>query len=219
MESNFHLIIILIIFIVVVFISYYFSKRAVIRRKLKTAEYKRISHFVNGETAKIIGKVEMVDPPLKAPLSGRRCAHYYIHIEEKSGKSWKTLIEEEVSCKFVIRDGDTYAFINDTNLSTYIVQDREYSSGFLNDATPALEEYLNTHGYKSENILGLNNTLRYKEGILEEGEEIAVLGRGEWKTAKQMRLPEVYERILVMSSPDFDGVVISDDPDAVENKK
>jgi len=33
-------------------------------------------------------------------------------------------------------------------------------------------------GFKSEGFLGFNKSIRYKEGILENGEEIAVFGKG-----------------------------------------
>lgn len=204
------------IIIVIVVLTFYFSKKAVIKRKLKKAEQKRIADFRDGDIAKIVGEVEFVDKPLMAPLSNRECSCYYVHIEQKvtSGKNshWKTLIEEEVACKFLIKDGSQYAFINDDNIKSYIVQDRNYSSGFLNDASNHLEQYLNSKGYESEGFLGLNKTLRYKEGILEKGEEIAVLGKGEWKNSELVGLPAKYGRVLEITSLD-EAIYLSDDPD------
>ena len=200
----------------------YFSKKAIVKRKLRKAVHKRISHFSSGETAKITGKVELVDEGLLSPLSNRKCAYYYVHVQQKvsSGKSshWKTIIEEEATSKFIIRDGSHYAYINSTNIKSYILQDRKFSSGFLNDATDTLESYLREHGRKSENIFGLNKRLRYKEGVLEPGEEIAVLGTGEWKNASQIQLPETYSKVLVMSSIGNEPLYMSDDPDTVRKE-
>jgi hypothetical protein len=212
--------IIVAIVIAIIFISYFFSKKARIKRKLKKAAFKKMAEFKDGETAKIVGEVEIIGEPLIAPLSGRKCSYYYIHIEErvKSGKSWhwRTRVEEEVSGKFVIKEGEKYAFINDNNLNCYIVQDRNFSSGFLNDASKNLEKYLNTKGYESEGILGLNRTLRYKEGVLENGEEIAVFGTGKWKDVSALNLPEKYGKVLEITSNNGEAIYLSDDPDTTE---
>ena len=202
---------------IVFFVGYYFSSKAVIKRKLKKSEFKKIADFKNGEVAKIVGTVEFVGKPLHSPLSNRECAHYYVHIEEEvsSGKSskWETLIKEEVSSKFLIKEENHYAFINDHQLKSYIVQDVKFSSGFWNDATEDLEEYLKSKGEESEGFLGMNRTIRYKEGVLEKGEKIAVLGRGEWKEANQLDLPEQYEKILEIRSSAEEEIYLSDDPD------
>jgi hypothetical protein len=202
--------------------NYFFNKKARVRRKLKKATGKRITDFVSGEIAKVVGKIEYAGKSLVAPLSGRPCAYYYVLVEQKvsSNKSayWETLIEEEVAGPFVIRDGKYCAHINSQNIKSYLVEDREYSSGFMEDATGTLEKYLEDHGQKSENFLGLNKRIRYKEGILEEGELIAVVGRGEWKKAEQEQLPDSYGRVLSISSTDKEAVYLSDDPDTVKTQ-
>lgn len=204
---------------VIVIISFYFSKKAVIKRKLKKAVGKKISDIISGEIAKVVGKVEFAGEPLTAPLSGRKCAYYYVLVEEQvsTGKSshWKTIIEEEVGGKFVIRDGRHCAHIDSRNVKSVLVEDRVYKSGFGNDATSELERYLNAHGHKSEGTFGWNKTIQYKEGVLEEGELIAAMGRGEWKNAEQVQLPDTYDRVLEISSTEAEPVYLSDDPETV----
>ena len=214
--------ILFIVIIAIIVISRLFSKKAIIKSKLKKAGQKKIADFKSGEIAKIVGNVEFVDDPLIAPLSKRRCSYYYVLVQQQvsSGKSshWKTIVEEEVSGKFVIREDDQCAFINDNNLKCYIVQDRNYSSGFMHDAEENLEEYLNSKGHKSEGFLGMNKTLRYKEGVLEDGEEIAVFGKGEWKNASMLNLPEKYGRVLEIASTHSEAVYLSDDPGTTKKK-
>jgi hypothetical protein len=211
----------LIIAGIILFISFYYRRKAIVKRKLGKAPLKKISDFQSGETARFNGKVELIDEPLIAPLSKRECAYYYIHVEERvsSGKEshWRTLIEEEESCRFVIRDWTKCAFIQDKNIKSYIVQDREYKSGFLNDATPELEQYLNQHCFKSEGMLGMNKTIRYREGVLEKGEEITVMGRGEWMNASQVGLPENLNRVLIIRSSEQEKIYLSDDPEMVQS--
>ncbi len=204
----------------IIILSSFYNKKAIIKRKLKKATGKKISTFVTGDIAKVVGKVECIGEPLTAPLSGRRCAHYTVLVEEKvsTGKSshWKTLVEEEVAGKFVIRDGRYVAYIDSQIVRSYIVEDRQYKSGFGEDATAVLEQYLNAHGQKSEGVFGWNKTLRYKEGVLEEGELIAVIGRGEWKNSENLNLPDTYDRVLVLKSTEKEPVYLSDDPDTVK---
>jgi hypothetical protein len=211
--------IVIAVVIAIIFVSLYFSKKAVIKRKLKKAVGKKISDFISGDIAKVVGKVEFFGDPIIAPLSGRRCAYYYVLVEQQvsSGKSshWETLIEEEVGGKFVIRDGRHCAHINSQNVKTVLVEDRQYSSRIGQDATPELEKYLNDHGKKSEGVFGWNKTLRYKEGVLEEGELIAAMGRGEWRNAEQEQLPDTYDRVLSINSTEQEPVYLSDDPDTV----
>lgn len=204
----------------IIFFSLYYSKKAVIKRKLKKAVGKKISDLISGDIAKIVGKVEYVGEPLIAPLSGRRCAYYYVLVEHQvsTGKSshWEKLIEEEVAGAFVIRDGRHCAHINSKNVKSVLVEDRQYASGFRNDATAELESYLNAHGQKSEGTFGWNKNMRYKEGVLEEGELIAAMGRGVWKSAEQEQLPDVYDRVLAITSTETEPVYLSDDPETVK---
>lgn len=214
--STFHIIIfasIIIIFIA----SKFFNRIARIKRKLKKANYKKITHFRDGDVAKIVGQVEFADNPLIAPLSKRECAYYYILIEQKvssnDGSRWKTIIEEEKSNAFLIKEGNGCALINCDNIKSYIVQDKKYASGFLNDATDNLESYLNKKGYESIGLFGFNKKIRYKEGVLEEGEEIALYGKGVWKEAIELNLLEDYGKVLEITPTDKEAVYISDDPD------
>jgi len=208
-----------LLIVAIILTSLYFSKKAVIKRKLKKAIGKKISDFASGDIAKVVGKVEYVGEPLIAPLSGRRCAYYYVLVEEQisTGKSshWENIIEEEVAGTFVIRDGRHCAHINSKNVKSVLVEDRQYKSGFRNDASSELERYLNNHEKKSQGTFGWNKTIRYKEGVLEEGELIAAMGRGEWKNADQEQLPDTYDRVLAITSTEKEPVYLSDDPETV----
>lgn len=210
----------IVIFITIFILAFYFSKKEVVKRKLRKLPKKQIRTIRNYEFAKIVGKVEFIGAPLSAPLSGRNCAYYHVLVEKKSsnGKNsnWSDLIEEEKSGKFVIRDGDDYAIVDTRKVKAYLVQDKQYASGFGNDAPLHLQKYLQTHGHSSEGILGFNKTLRYKEGILEEGEIIAVLGNCHWQEIKQTEASIQARKVLVLSpSEEHPHVYLSDDPDTL----
>ncbi len=209
--------------LIVAIVSSYYTKKARIKRKLKKTDQKRIASFRDGDIAKIVGTVEIIETPLEAPLSMRKCASFYVLVERKvsSGKSshWKKIIEEEGNSTYLIKEGGSYAFINDTHINSYIVRDKEYSSGFLNDATDHLEKYLNSKGHESEGLFNFNKTLRYKEGILEQGEKIAVIGKGQWQEASTLGLPKKYGKVLALTSNEGKPMYLSDDPDTTRRRR
>jgi hypothetical protein len=209
--------IIALFILTVIIIGTLFSKKTIVKRKLKEGKRIPIASFKHNEKARVVGRVECIDEPLIAPLSGRKCAYYCVQVEVKksSGKSssWHDLIEEEVAGKFVVRDGESCAIVDTSQIKTYLVPDAHFSSGFMNDAAPVLERYLLKHGFRSTGILGLNKTLRYKEGILEIGETVAVYGKGSWKELEQTSLPVTNGKILMLAADGEDPVYLSDDPD------
>ena len=203
-----------LVIVAIVIYNNFFSAKAVIKRTLRKAPQKQISEITDGEIVKFIGTVESIDEPLLSPLSNRKCTYYSIIIEQKvsSGKNshWKTLVKKKRSNKFVIRDKEHHAIINTKNIKSHIVVDREYSSGFLNDVDPRLEAYLLEHNIKSETAFGFNKTLRYREGVLELGEKIAVLGKGKWENGSDFELPSEIEKVLSVSPGEKDFIYLSD---------
>ena len=208
-------IIIFVIVLSVIIYSSYFSNKAVIKRKFKKTQHKKISEFADGDVAKFTGIIESVDAPLISPLSHRACTHYSVLIEQKvsSGKSssWKTIIEKSDSNTFIIRGENACAYINGGRQKRHIVMDREFSSGFMDDAKLHLQDYLKKHGHTSENFMGMNKTLRYKEGVLELGEKVAVLGKGEWKSPEELKLPKELGKVLAITDTNDDYVYFTDE--------
>ncbi len=219
---NFKIVTIVVISVIVVagfvmIISRYFSRKAVVKRKLRRMNVKTMSSVQSGETVKIAGKVEYDGIPLTAPFSGRKCAYYYVLLEHKvsSGKSshWETLVEEEIAGNFVVREADYVARLDCSQVKSYIVQDRNYASNIFEDVTDAEEKYLSDHHIKRTNLLGFDRSFRYSEGVLEQGERIAVIGKAEWKHAGQGELSDPYGKILIIGPGVKEPLYLSDDPD------
>jgi len=202
---------------IIVFLSFWFTKKARVKRKLKKLPAQKIYSFTDGAIGKVSGKVELTGSPLIAPLSGRRCAYYHVLVEQlvSTGKSshWKKLIEEEVAGPFGIRDGSSCARVEGTNVISYIVDDRKYNSGFMEDATEVLVRYLEKHGHKSENFMGFNKRLRFREGLLEEGETIAVMGTAYREHPAIDQWSDDFGKVLVFRSSKESPVYLSDDPE------
>ncbi|TND08306.1 MAG: hypothetical protein FD123_2337 [Bacteroidetes bacterium] len=209
-----------ILFIIIVaalaVLGYYFSRKAVVRRGLRKSEEKKIGHFSDGDTGRVVGRVVFAGRTLTAPLSKRSCVYYHVVVEEyrSSGKSgsWHTVIEEEQKGDVVIFDGSHYAVIDTGNAKTYLVPDANYSSGTFNDATHELEQFLQRHNRTSTGLLGFNKSLRYREGVLERDETFAVAGRGRWTATHHHNLKLSAQRVLVISPGETGHVYLSDDP-------
>lgn len=107
-------------------------------------------------------------------------------------------------------DGGGRAIIETGQSQFAVVRDANARSGTFHDATPELEQLLQSRGESSTGFLGLNKTLRYREGVIEEGERVAVLGRGRWiKDASG-------KRQLVISKPAQTMVLVSDHPSTLK---
>lgn len=216
MEAPIIVIVIFVVIVIIVLINS-FTQKAIIKRKLRKTPSKEIKDFRNGDVAKIVGKVEFAKKPLIAPLSGRECTYYNILVEKRvsNGKSssWKKIIKEEVSQDFIIREKDKIAIIDTQNIKSYLVPDKKFTSGAFNDATPNLESYLHKHGHESKGFLGFNKSIRYKEGVLEKGETVAVVGTGKWTETSEL---VQNTRVLKIIAQNEIPVFLSDSPDTLE---
>jgi hypothetical protein len=205
---------------VILFVWWFFSRKTVVLRTLRRKRSKRISEFEENDVAKTTGKIKYLGETLIAPLSGRKCVYYYVLVQGQRPGSrrdvWNTLIEEEMAGDVVIHDGNSYAVIASTMVKSYLVPDKNYSSGFLKNPTDRIERYLKKHGHETTGALGFNLEIQYKEGILEEGELIVVLGKGTWKPARELNFKFPVEKVLMLNEDGETPVYLSDAPEAVE---
>lgn len=215
MEDYYFFVIALSVFLLIWFVSHYYSEKSRITRALKKVKHKRLDMIRNGDIIRTVGRVEFIEDPLYAPLSGRKCAYYKILVEkEGSGKnsSWEEYLKEEKIQNFYISDGTHRLMVNTEVIISHLVVDAKFKSGFLNDPSHRLKKYLNSNSKSSENFLGFNKTLRYHEAVLEEGEMIAVVG-------KAVALSTVSNRgdmLLQLTNYDNKEVHITDDPELVK---
>lgn len=165
---------------------WYFSPYRRNLRAIRAARRVRVADAPAGELVRIDGTVIATGATLSAPLSGRACVHFELLVERRvrTGKNshWRALLRERDTRDFAVEDeGGGRALVEITSLETSLVQDHHRRSGTLNDATPELEALLARHGHSSTNFLGLNETIRYREAVLEPGEPIAIVGWAAWE--------------------------------------
>lgn len=151
-------------------------------RALRKAHRKSIESFDEAEPGKIVGVLSYVGEPLQSPLTGRTCGCYEIRVEEYKSLGnaglgrWQTVIHEIRGHEFMIEDGTGRAIIDPSNPDGVIEIDHRSASGDSDKPTFRAREYLESHGISHRGRL-FDKTLRYREGILERGETVAVMGR------------------------------------------
>ena len=221
--NNSSLIIPIIIFSVIaliVILNYFFNTKQKIIRQLSKLPRKQIGSLKTNEFSRVTGKALHVKEPLIAPFSKRKCIFYTIKIEQKkkNGKSsyWDTLVNEEKIQEFFLEKNSDFLIVKPTqnpkNYMSYLVVDKEISSGTFNDPTPKFEALLNHYNIKSEGFLGFNKQLRYSEGIIEIGEQITVAGIAKWKSLKEPIEGYSYSKIAALEASDNQKLIITDLP-------
>ncbi len=161
----------------VIFAGWYWSEIPKIRRALRGARHVSIAEAPEGAVVRLQGRV-MAGETLESPLIGRRCVYYLVLVEERvsSGKSssWRVRIRESRGVPFVIDDGTGRALVDPSGARVDVDLDITQRSGTFDDPTPTELAFLERHGMKSTGWL-LNKSLRYREGVFEVGEAIAVM--------------------------------------------
>lgn len=206
---------------VIGFLSWWFSADAQARRAMRAVPVRPIGEAIEGEKVRLIGPAE-IEAPLSAPLSGRPCAVWRVVVEERvrSGKNsyWRTLVDESEAVEFRILDGTGKAIVKATHVQAVLDRDMEASSGMFNDAGPALEEFLAERGHSSKGWV-FNKTMRYREGVLEPGESVCVVGVGTWESDPEERaVADGYRtasqpKRLIVDAPADGPLLLSDQTD------
>ena len=130
-------------------------------------------------------------------------------------KGWEKIIDDERSVPFLIEQDGEFAMVDENYPKSYLVEDRKFRSRILKDAPDKFEDYLKSHGQSSTNGLGANRNIRYREGILEAGEQVSVVGKGIWKKSTEVYLSVPAEQLLIIEAPEDGHVYLSDDPNMV----
>lgn len=205
---------------VVAIISHFNSEKYKIRKLLAAAVRTPVRSLGPGQAAKVIGRVVPAESALlEAPLSGRRCVFYEVVVEERisSGRSsrWVERIRETARVDFALDDTTGLVRVPRREHMRYVAeQDSEHSSGTFNDAAPHLEEFLAKHGMKSQGWV-FNKSLRYREGVFEPGETVAVAGVVDFEDDPEgSRQPTGYRespKRPVLRSPPGESLIASDE--------
>jgi hypothetical protein len=219
MIQIYFLLILVVIVIVYLLLSDFFAPDKIIKKKFKSTTRKNISDTIkDGEKIHFSGSIEIVDEPLISPLSKKECALFSINILEKSSNDWESIINKDVITTYLIKNNNHYALIYSDNVECDISKDYEYKSNMFKSDNENLTYYLNQYGFNERNMLGIYKSFKAFEGVLKDGDLVAVLGKCEWQNAIDLGLPEKYGKILVIYSDDKVPVYLTNDTDIIIGK-
>ncbi len=166
---------------IVSIVVHHFSPEQKMVRQFNNTPHSLIQDAPPAQDVRILGTVQVDGEEFNSPFTKRRCVYYEAIVEEPTDNgSWNVIAREVRGASFFIEDKSGRALVKNENLRIEAHKDVEFTSGFMEDASMQLEEFLARYGQKSEGKT-LNRTLRYREGIFEPGETIAVLGRVRWE--------------------------------------
>jgi hypothetical protein len=154
--------------------TWYGSGSARIRRALRGARRVSIAEAPEGEVVRIDGRVAEGEA-LEAPLTGRRCVYYVAVVEEKGDAGdWMEVVRESGGVRFMVEDGTGHAIIDPEGARINVDLDSTTRSGTIDEPTSRETAFLARHRVKGIGLF-FNRTLRYREGVFEIGEPIAVM--------------------------------------------
>lgn len=170
-----------------------------------------------GQGVKVVGEVEPSARKLKAPLSGRHCVAWQIELvihaeivtfSPNPSVAPKTV---EASEEFFLLDNSGDALVQKAEVMLSVVRDHTVSIEDVDFDLPEVAELLEKNGYDHENI---KPWYELREGVIEEGEEVAVWGVSAWRPDPEggatYRGAEL--RLELTPPPDGGKLLISDDP-------
>lgn len=116
-----------------------------------------------------------------APFSNKPCVYSRFTIEEyrSSGKSssWVTIKRGEDRKPFYLKDETGKVLIDPNRANINIKMDAEYRSGLGKDPPESVKQFLNRTNIRFEGmIFGINKQMRYREHIIEPGDNLYIMG-------------------------------------------
>jgi hypothetical protein len=187
---------------------------SVIRREYPTA----IAVVEEGSEVKVVGRLRYHDAPLRAPISGRSCACWAVHLPLHRVLSPETRPPTRqvarAASSFYVEDRTGRVLVRaEAAAELLLVGDRRYGPRDLDLGDTRLDATLRSVGLSADAIRDLGAVY---EGALEEGEEVAVYGLVEREPDPDAAeggssYRETASR-LVLTAPPERRLICSDDP-------
>ena len=199
--------------------KWYFSADSVATRGMGAVPEVAIEEVEEGALVRIVGPVEG-EETVTAPMSLRDCVHWRLVVEERRGgkhRYWHALVEEEEGVDFFVNDETGRALVRHELTRGVLREDGSGYTDVFAEPPPELVELLEARGIPMMDG-SVRRTIRYREGVAEIGEPVAVVGVGRWERdpTEKARPGEGYREMahaerLVMHKPDADTPVLLSD--------
>ncbi|WP_157605979.1 hypothetical protein [Rheinheimera sp. SA_1] len=203
--------------------SYFWGKRKLIRT-FKANARSTISKCTDGDLVRIQGELNTLPALLNAPFSQRQCSAYSIKASRRveratssnsgshvsSEKAWETFTFVELANDFLIRCENHFALVRSKDAKIIIQPDTVHDeSSYSKDRGGFLTEDENTKRKQTLAALSVSPNqyigvygvdVKFEEGVLAHGEQVAVLGRGHWINT------DAYQELRILTERGIDKV-------------
>jgi hypothetical protein len=122
---------------------------------------------VSRPQVELTGRVRRHGPELRAPLTGNRCVHYWVLVEDRSHR---TVAHEEQSSEFSLVSEGCRATVLARRIQARGVHETHFSSLASTPRSGVLRAFLASHGIHGE------EELRLVERRIEEGDRLTIVG-------------------------------------------
>ncbi|HLK88239.1 MAG TPA: hypothetical protein VKZ18_00015 [Polyangia bacterium] len=156
----------------------YWGREGRAQRALAARPRSRI-HGASGERLRVVGRVRRQTETLRAPISGRPCVAFQAFIDEHGGDEWRNRLSLRGARSFVIIDDSGEALVDTGGpYELSLVTDQRGSTGLLGTMGSAQLQAVRSYlGLGAPGARGAPR-LRYREAVLQEGQQVAVGGSG-----------------------------------------
>jgi hypothetical protein len=195
----------------------FLSRDARTTRTLSDRPRTRIGDGTDG-VVRLTGRVRRRGELLKAPVSGRPCVAFQLLVEGDNGDGWDKLLESRDARPFVIADETGEALVDTAGGPFHLAlnSDERGGTGLFDQIGEAqLQAVMSVGTFESPGRA--RGKRRYREGILCEGETVAVGGRGLREVSPEATSvnPRELPRWLVLRGTADEPLLISDSLDAI----
>ncbi|QBY05161.1 hypothetical protein E2K93_12550 [Thalassotalea sp. HSM 43] len=219
------------------FYSYYWGAKKRIRT-FKERELVSLSNCKSGEIVRIQNKLIPLSDDLTSPITNRSCSAYIVTAKQEvervshngnnvtTNTGWETIKTVNKGVNFMIECGEHFAYISYENANVSIHNDHHYEKLSCQSFNPKDKEMaintLKEMDVLHHSFINYHEAIRFDEGVLEQGEQVAVVGAGNWKNTDDIAdFPsnlEHIKKVFFITATESKPVYISDSKDILEKQ-
>jgi hypothetical protein len=154
-------------------VAWWLDPRRQARRALAHSDPKRLGAVGEGERVSVRGVARRGAERRFSPITGRECIGYRVIVEARVEEDWRTVLEKTDCASFELHAEGVSAQVDGPFVFGLEMDGR----GSEEDLAPSFFAALERFGVSRHDDWGRPRSFRLAEGLLEEGDAIAVLGR------------------------------------------